>query len=239
MSMKLSHTTRNILKNFSEFNNSIYIGRGNIISNISPTNSIVAAAKVHEQFPDSMALYDIKQFLTCLDIFSDFDLEFENPKYVTIKSDRTQIRYFYADEHMIAKAPSMDVADKVLEDHFTFKLSYDVLKSLIKASNILTLPDMCLESSGGDVQIVVKDRDNSSSNSISYIVGESETPFSYRFKMENIVIIPGNYTVTICKTRKDGTFKAAKFCFNDKTNYELQYLIALEPKSWYGQEPES
>jgi len=238
MSMKLSDNTRTILKNFSEINNAIYIDRGDIISTISSTKSIVATAKVYEQFPESMALYDIRQFLTCLDIFPNFDLKFDHPKYVTIKSDRTQIKYFYADEHMINKAPSMDVADKVLEDHFTFELTSDVLKSLTKASDVLTLPDMCLESSGGDVQIVVKDRDNSSSNSISFTVAESETPFSYRFKMENILIIPGNYNVTICKTRKDGTFKAAKFV-KDETNYELQYLIALEPKSWYGQEPES
>lgn len=234
--MKLSDTTRTILKNFSEFNNSMYIGRGDTITNISPTKNIVAYAKVREQFSESMALYDVKQFLTCLDIFSDFDLEFENPKYVTIKSNRTQIKYFYADENMIDKAPSLDAADKILEDHFTFELSYDVLKSLTKASQILDLPDLHLECSGGDVQIVVKDRENNSTNSISYTVGTSETPFSYRFKMENILIIPGNYTVTICKTRQDGTFRASKFV-KDETNYDLQYLIALEPKSWYGEEP--
>lgn len=234
--MKLSESTRNVLKNFSGINNTIYIGRGDVISTVSSTNTIFARAKVEETFPEPMALYDLSQFLNGLELFENFDLIFDNPQYVTIKSSRSRIKYFYADESMIEKAPSIKTVDNILETQFTFDLSSTILKSLLKGSFVFTLPDMCLECSGSDVELVVKDRENDTSNSMSYVVGTSDTPFSYRFKMENIRIIPGDYVVNICKSVKDGQLKAAKFIKKDP-NIELEYYIALEPKSWYGVQP--
>ena len=60
---------------------------------------------------------------------------------------------------------------------------------------------------------------------VNFIVLEGESKeFSFNFKIENIKLIPGAYSVAIsCKN-------LARF-YN--TNYKLTYFIALEPDSVY------
>lgn len=227
--MKLSESTQSILRNFSDINNSIYIRGGNRIATMSITKNVYGNAVVQEEFPESFAIYDLSQFMNGLDLFENFDLEFGHASYVTIKSNRTRVRYFYADPDIIESPPESEI--KFPNPLFSFNLKSDDLKSLIKSSNVFTLPDLCLESTGGDVCLVVKDRDNNESNTVSYVVGESETPFSFNLKMENMKIISGDYQVEI-------TEKAAKFCKaispSDQIK-KLEYYIALEPDSVYGQ----
>ena len=59
------------------------------------------------------------------------------------------------------------------------------------------LPDLCVETKGGDVTLAVKDKDNETSNTVSYVVGKSDVPFCFNFKMETIKIISGDYNVDV------------------------------------------
>lgn len=218
--MKLSDKTKSILKNFSQINNSIYIREGNSLSTISVTKNILSKATVEEQFPASFGIYDLAQFLSGISLFSDPDLEFDNSSYVTIKSGRTKVKYFYCDPDILTTPPEKTVNLPSYE--FEFNLLSETLDSLIRSASVYGLPDLCLESTGGEVCLVTKDKDNDTSNTVSYVVGESDVPFSFNFKVENIKIIPGNYKVEVTK-------KAAHFVCDD-----LEYYIALEPDSSYG-----
>lgn len=231
MTMKLSDRTKFILKNFSTINNSIYIKPGSKISTISVTKNVFAKAEVKEDFPEAFAIYDLGQFINGWDLFDqsrEIDFEFNNQSYLTIKSGRSKLKYFFCDPDVLIVPPNKEL--DLPEVQFSFKLTTEVLESLLKASRVLHLPDLCLESKGDDVSLSVKDKDNETSNTVSHHVGKSETTFCFNFKMETIKIIPGDYNVDVCT-------RAAKFTrvitAGDPLNH-LEYFIALEPDSEYG-----
>ena len=219
--MKLSDKTKRILKNFSDINNSIYIRGGDTISTMSVTKNIFGKAVISEEFPMPFAIYDLAQFLNGISLFEDPELEFENSSFLYIKSGRSKVKYFFTDPDVIVSPPEKTI--QLSDYEFEFNLTSSVLESLTRSANVYGLPDLCLESNGGgEVSLVTKDKDNETSNTVSYVVGESEVPFSFKFKVENIKIIPGNYKVEVTK-------KAAHFVCGD-----LEYYIALEPDSTYG-----
>jgi hypothetical protein len=219
--MKLSDKTKQILKNFAGINNSIYIRGGDTISTMSVTKNIFGKATISEEFPIPFAIYDLAQFLNGISLFEDPELEFDNSSFLYIKSGRSKVKYFFTDPDVIVSPPEKTI--QLSDYEFEFDLTSSVLESLTRSANVYGLPDLCLESNGGgEVNLVTKDKDNETSNTVSYVVGESEVPFSFKFKVENIRIIPGNYKVEVTK-------KAAHFVCGD-----LEYYIALEPDSTYG-----
>jgi hypothetical protein len=218
--MKLSDKTKSILKNFAQINNSIYIRGGNTLATMSVTKNILSRVHIEEEFPTSFGIYDLAQFLNGVSLFSDPELEFDNTSYVTIRSGRTKVKYFFCDPDILITPP--EKIANLPSYEFEFQLTPQTLDSLIRSASVYGLPDLCLESTGGEVCLVTKDKDNDTSNTVSYVVGESEVPFSFNFKVENIKIIPGNYKVEVCR-------KAAHFVCGD-----LEYYIALEPDSTYG-----
>ena len=68
------------------------------------------------------------------------------------------------------------------------------------------------------------DKKNDTSNEFAIIVGETDSIFSFNFKIENIKIIPGAYDVVISS-------KLLSRFVNNKLN--LTYYIALEPDSTF------
>ena len=77
----------------------------------------------------------------------------------------------------------------------------------------------------GVVKVLVRDKKNDTSNDFSIIVGDTESEFSFNFKVENIKILPGTYEVVV--SQKLLSRFSAK-------NYDLTYWIALEPDSTFG-----
>ena len=75
------------------------------------------------------------------------------------------------------------------------------------------------------VKIVVRDKKNDTSNDFSIIVGETDSTFSFNFKVENIKILPGTYDVVVSQKL------LSRFTCRD---YDLTYYIALEPDSTFG-----
>ena len=73
--------------------------------------------------------------------------------------------------------------------------------------------------------MLVRDKKNDTSNDYSVIVGETESTFSFNFKVENIKILPGTYDVVVSQKL------LSRFTCQD---YDLKYFIALEPDSKFG-----
>ena len=70
--MKLSDKTVNLLKNFSNINQSILFKEGSKLRTISVMKNILAEAEVNESFPKDFGIYDLNQFLNgCLLYTSD------------------------------------------------------------------------------------------------------------------------------------------------------------------------
>lgn len=220
--MKLSDDTITVLKNFSNINKSILIKKGSKLKTISVLKNIYAVADVGEEFGKDFAIYDLNEFLNGLSLHQDPEFDFTNDSYLTIKEGKRKVKYFYADPEVIVSPPDKDI-DLPSED-VCFQLEHSQLDKLIKASAVYKLPDLSAVGEAGVIRLVVRDKNNDTSNEYSITVGETDSTFVFNFKVENIKIIPGSYDVVVSKKL------SARF-INQK--YNLKYFIALEPDSTF------
>lgn len=220
--MKLSDSTINILKNFSSINQSLLFKEGKKLRTISVMKNILAEVEVTEEFPKDFGIYDLNQFLNGLSLHQSPELDIENDSYMVIREGKMRSKYFFADPNVIISPPEKDIV--LTSEEISFNLNTQQLDKLLKASSVYQLPDLSVVGENGVVKLVVSDRKNDTSNDFSIIVGETESEFSFNFKVENIKILPGSYEVSISKKL------LSKFVNSDKN---LTYWIALEPDSTF------
>ena len=220
--MKLSESTLSLLKNFSTINQSILFKKGNRLRTVSVMKNILAEATISEEFPRDFGIYDLNQYLNGLGLHNDPELDFANEKYVVIKEGRSRSKYFFADPSCIVTPPEDSIT--LPTEDVSFELSTDQLDKLLKAAAIYQLPDLSVEGGDGVVKVLVRDKKNDASNDFSIVLGETDKTFSFNFKVENIKILPGTYSVVCCQKNLSR--------FVSKT-HDLTYFIALEPDSTY------
>ena len=220
--MKLSESTLSLLKNFSTINQSILFKQGSKLRTISVMKNILAEATIGEEFPKDFGIYDLNQYLNGLGLHNSPELDFEADNYVVIKEGRSRSKYFFADPSVIITPPEKSI-DLPSED-VTFDLSTDQLDKLLKAAAIYQLPDLSVVGGDGVVKVLVRDKKNDTSNDFSIVVGETDSTFSFNFKVENIKILPGTYSVVVSQKLLSR--------FTNK-NQDLIYYIALEPDSTF------
>ena len=221
--MKLSESTLSLLKNFSTINQSILFKKGTRLRTISVMKNILAEATIAEEFPKDFGIYDLNQYLNGLSLHNDPELDFEADNYVVIREGRSRSNYFFADPNVIIIPPEKSIT--LPDESVSFELSTDQLDKLLKAAAIYQLPDLSVEGGDGVVKVLVRDKKNDTSNDYSVVVGETESVFSFNFKVENIKILPGNYEV-VCSQKNLSRFTSK--------NQDLVYYIALEPDSTFG-----
>ena len=220
--MKLSESTLSLLKNFSTINQSILFKQGSRLRTISVMKNILAEATINEEFPKDFGIYDLNQYLNGLALHNNPELNFEADNYVVIKEGRSRAKYFFADPSVIITPPDKSI--ELPSEDVTFDLSTDQLDKLLKAAAIYQLPDLSVVGGDGVVKVLVRDKKNDTSNDFSIVVGETDSTFSFNFKVENIKILPGTYTVVVSQKLLSR--------FTNK-NQDLIYYIALEPDSTF------
>ena len=223
--MKLSDKTLLLLKNFKDINQSILFKKGSKLRTISVMKNILAEATIDEELPKDFGIYDLSQFLNGLELHKPHipELDFgDDNSYVVIKEGRMRSKYFFADANVIITPPDKEVT--LPTEDVSFELSTSQLDKLLKAASIYQLPDLAVVGGDGVVKVLVRDKKNETSNDFSIIVGETDTTFSFNFKVENIKILPGNYEV-VCSKNNLSRFTSK--------NQDLTYFIALEPDSTF------
>jgi hypothetical protein len=221
--MKLSDKTLSVLKNFSGINQSILFKQGNKLRTISVMKNILAEATITEEFSRDFGIYDLNQFLNGLGLHKAPELDFENDGYVVIREGRMRSKYFFADPSVIVTPP--DKAINLPSEDVCFELTTEQMDKLLKAAAVYQLPDISAVGEAGVVKLLVRDKKNDTSNDFSIVVGETDSVFSFNFKVENIKILPGTYEVVVSQKLLSR--------FQSK-NHDLCYYIALEPDSTFG-----
>ncbi len=220
--MKLSDKTLSLLKNFSGINQSILFKQGNKLRTISVMKNILAEAEITEEFPKDFGIYDLNQFLNGLNLHKNAELDFDNDGYVMIREGKMRSKYFFADPSVIITPPDKEIT--LPSEDVCFELNTQQLDKLLKASAIYQLPDLSAVGEAGVVKLVVRDKKNDTSNDFSIVVGETDSIFTFNFKVENIKILPGAYEVVISQKL------LSQFT---STNRDLKYWIAMEPDSTF------
>ena len=221
--MKLSDKTLSVLKNFSTINQSILFKQGSKLRTISVMKNILAEVTITEEIPKDFGIYDLSQFLNGIDLHQSPELDFVNDEYVVIKEGKMRSKYFFADPLAIVTPP--DKTFNLPSEDVSFQLKTDQLDKLLKAAGIYQLPDLSVIGGNGVVKILVRDRKNVTSNDFAITVGETDSNFTFNFKVENIKILPGTYNVVVSQKL------LSKF---SNTDCDLTYFIALEPDSTFG-----
>ena len=220
--MKLSDKTLSLLKNFSGINQSILFKEGSSLRTISVMKNILAEATITETFPKDFGIYDLNQFLNGLNLHQTPELDFENDKYVMIREGKSRSKYFFADPSVIVIPPDKEIV--LPSEDVCFVLNTQQLDKLLKAAAIYQLPDLSAVGEAGVVKLVVRDKKNDTSNDFSIVVGETDSIFTFNFKVENIKILPGSYDVVISQKL------LSQFTSTDR---DLKYYIAMEPDSTF------
>ena len=224
--MKISNRTLDILKNFSEINQSILIKAGKKLKTVSALKNILAHADVEEDFPQDFAIYQLNEFIGVLSTMSNPDLTFHD-KYVMLSQENGACtKYFYAEPSVVI-SPEKDIVMPSEEINFT--LLEKQYNDLLKMSSILQLNDIlvkgCPKSNGQ--YLAVTNKKNDTSNDYSVKVGEGVTePYKMYFKTENLKMVAGDYNVHI---------SSKGISHFENMTIKLDYWIALEPDSKYGE----
>jgi hypothetical protein len=220
--MKLSDNTLSVLKNFSSINQSILFKHGSRLRTISVMKNILAEVTITEELPKDFGIYDLNQFLNGMGLHQSPELDFSNDGYVVIREGKMRSKYFFADPQVIVTPPEKPIT--LPSEDVSFELSTDQLDKLLKAAAIYQLPDLAVVGGEGVVKVLVQDKKNDTSNDFSIVVGETDSTFSFNFKVENIKILPGTYDVVVSRKLLSR--------FTSK-NHDLTYYIALEPDSTF------
>ena len=224
--MKISNKTLDILKNFSEINQSILIKKGKKLKTVSALKNILAHADVEENFPQDFAIYQLNEFIGVLSTMNNPELTFHD-KYVMLSQENGACtKYFYAEPSVVI-SPEKDIT--MPSEDITFTLLEKQYNDLLKMSSILQLNDILLKgcSKSNKIFLAVTNKKNDTSNDYSVQVGEGVSePFKMYFKTENLKMVAGDYNVHISS-------KGISHFENMTT--KLDYWIALEPDSNYGE----
>ena len=227
----LSPETLEILKNLSGINSNIIVNIGSELHSMSEAKSIVAKAKVAENFKVPFGIFDLGEFLALVSTFSDPEFIFAENQ-VTVRevggkvSDR--VVYLYSPANLLTEPKSVGN----FESAINFKVRSAVLESLFKRAAIGRFGDLAIESNGDEIILRVfnynKDNPDSVTNSASVVVGQNPTGATFRFlfKIETIRMIPGTYDVFIAP-------EMISHWVN--TKIDLQYWIAQEKTSTYSE----
>jgi ribosomal protein L28 len=216
--MKLSKETVGLIKNFAGINSNLLLKSGNKLATISAQKNVMADAVVSESFPD-FGIYDLNEFLGAMSLFEDPELEFSD-KYVTIKQGNSSIKYFAAEASVLtAPQKAITFPDAEIE----FNLTANMLSMIQRTASVLRSSDLTIVGDGSTITAVVGDKKNATGNSFQESVGSTDKKFKVNLKVENLKMLPGDYTVSV-SSKKISRFKGAG---------DLVYYVAVEADSTF------
>ena len=219
--MKFTDNTIVLLKNFSAINTNLQFTTGNVLKTISPQKNILARTKVEEHFPQDFAIYDLNKFLGAISLFDKPEIEVDETKLI-IQSNGNRLNYVLADPSMIVAPPEKEI--ELPSEDINFKLSKTNLDSVIRAAQVLSLPELVFSGDKEKIRLVATDMNNDSCDEYDVVVGETDKTFKMVFKIENMKMMSGDYDVTV-SSKGISHFKNA--------NSNLEYWIATEASSNY------
>lgn len=223
--MKLEQRTLQVLKNYATINPSIMFKQGNVISTISPIQTVMSKATLPNQIPATFAIIDLSRFLGVLSLFESPEITL-NENFLVVGDKNKQVQYTYADPKLIVapgekeiKLPSVDVS---------FQLENEDLQSVLKAMGVLGLPEIAISGEDGKINIEAINSKNPNGDKYSVQVNSpiSVVDKNAKFRMiitaENLKVLPGSYTVNV----------SSKGLIQLKGN-DIEYWIATESSSSY------
>lgn len=217
--MKLDSRTVAILQNYQSINPMILINAGNELRTISKSGTVLAKAKVENEFPVSFALHDLSRFLSVYSLFKDSDIEFED-NYLTIKSGRSVLKYVYCNPELVIAPPKKELQLPTFD--IEFELKAEVFNSVMKAMQVLGYNEIAIIGDGEKLSVAAVCLKNKTSDVYSVDIGETDKNFNIIIEAEKLKILPMDYKVKLTTSKK-----GMAYLKNDL----IEYWIAIHTSS--------
>jgi hypothetical protein len=223
--MKLSNDTLNVLKNFASINQGIMFKKGKTIKTVSGGKNVLVEAVISEEIPTDFGVYNLNEFLSVLSLHKEEPvLEFEKDTVlISGLKGRSKIKYRFCQPNMIVVPPEKPI--NMPDAEISFDISAEDFDWILRAANVLSSPNIVVESDGNKIYVSTVDvLDNSKHNdSLEVSDGNGDT-YRMVFKTENFKMLSGGYSVKISS-------KGISH-FKHKT-VNIQYWIATETGSTF------
>jgi hypothetical protein len=197
--MKISKKLRAILSSYSIINPGIMFKEGNILSTISPLNTIMSTCVIDTTCPQDFCISNLSEFINIISIISDNHEITFNDYQMIINSGKSIIKYTLADPDTITYS---GYDEPVFDNTLTsFMLDSFDLSAIIKASSILKSSEILIKGNSKGITITSgKLKEKSASRftkKIDDILIEPRIEFERIFNLDNLKIIDGTYRITL------------------------------------------
>lgn len=223
--MRLTPEVLEVLKNFSNINQSLIVKAGNKIQTNGPNGLRAYATDIGVDFPVDFAIYDLKKMLTFVDLIgTDSELQFGD-RDITIGdrgSSKGLVRFVYSSPRVIKTLDPTSSYTPNMNVDYEIKLPWEIIKKLLKASGALGSEYMSL-SDLGVVKVFQPGAGNGESFELEIDLTNSDedddTGFLFVLSVQNVkCLLPDDYTVLFDK-RGISHFRGTK---------GIDYYIGLE-----------
>ena len=195
--MKLSNEIKDVLNNFQSINSNIALGEeGGFIRTMSTSKTLMSKAHVAFNSPYPFGIYDLGEFLACLNMFDDPTLSFdEDKKFVNITDGITSFKYYFSDIDILTVPTNeinLDCGD------LKFTLTHDELNTLRKASATLKTSQLSIRKNSASmfIECVIVDKQNPTSNQFTMNVANCDintsAEFDFVFDINNFKFKPAD-----------------------------------------------
>lgn len=229
--MKISKKTLEMLNSFKNINPSLYFDGSNkyAMKNVNreqgqdiPINTVLAIAEFEEDFPE-FAIYDSKQFLDCLNIFKDPDIEFESNKVITISGERgSSIKYVGCSKELLSipKTKEFDLEKNIV----SFVMEKSMFIELVKIGNYLKNEYIQIEGLK-EGEVVLTLYKEAGGNEYKKVFSEKSPVIDFKsfLKLRDLQVINDDY---MCSVMQDNMKR--NFLFLEGLHYKIKYYIILQ-----------
>ncbi len=220
--MKISNQTLSLLKNYSTIQKGILIEPGNYLK--TRTKAVYAEAKIEEEFPVEVGIYDLTNLLSVIGLFNDPQFEFEeNSVKISENDGSAETFYAYAGSGLVALSTNRKALNPP-QEFIEFSLSDEQWTKVAKAIGVFQKPEVKLVSDGEVLKIATENHKNPQGNGYSMILDGNTHGYKCHaiFSIENMRLLKGSYTGMITKNYTE---------FKCTSGYDLTYIIGQEPSS--------
>lgn len=195
--MQISKSTLEVLRNFSDINDSILITPGDRLVSFHNGGTVLANAKVEDTFDARFGIYDLQSFLSLTSLIDNPELDTsESSSHVVISGNGSKFKYFVADESLINVPPKTEL--ELPSEDVTFTLDEDSLKRVLRAASVFMLDTITIYSDGGRLHFGVSDPKQSNSDSFSVDICDYSGPeMKLVISISKLTLMPGNYKVGV------------------------------------------
>jgi len=202
--MKLSENTLKIMNAINLINSGSSVSggafrKGNIIkARRYKAKTPIMIANIKEEFDRDFAIYDLKKFLSCINMLEDPEILLNNDN-ILIKEGRQKFKIRYCNERLLEDPNFFDKEIKMPPELFSFDLSIEDFKTLKSASARMATPEFAFISDNGNVILTTYNTKDKNTDGFEIEIGESSENFNIIISLDCLNFLPDSYNITLTK----------------------------------------